>query len=159
MNRTLYWYIEELSGTKKDGDCLNFMAIQFDPIDYMQQLEAAGVSKAEAEVHARALGHLVGNCVALPGDLARLEHDLRREIKALEERINAKLVALEERINAKLVALEERINAKLVGLEQRLTARIDTLEAKIDGQIMQLRWMFATLVATNIAIVVKLFIP
>lgn len=113
------------------------MATQFDPIDYAQQLEAAGVPKAQAEVHARTLGHLVGNCVALPSDLVRLDHNLRREIKALEERINAKFEAL----------------------EQRLTARMDIFEAKIIGQITQLRWMLGTVVATNIAIVVKLFVP
>ena len=62
------------------------MAIQFDPIDYMQQLEAAGVSKAEAEVHAKTLAHLVDNCLAVPGDLTRLEHDIRRDIKAFEEK-------------------------------------------------------------------------
>ena len=131
MNRTLYWYIEELSGTKKDGDCLNFMATEFNPVVYMQQLETAGVSRAEAEVHAKTLSHLVSNCVVLPADLAELERNLTHEIKSLEMRLELKIKDCELRLELKIKDCELRLELKIRELEQRLDAKIASLRAEM----------------------------
>jgi hypothetical protein len=120
------------------------MTIEFDPIEYERQLEAAGVSKGQAQVHAQTLAQLVSNCVARPHDLALI----RQEIHALEERMRIRLESLEQRVKLQFEALE-----------MKLTDQINALDVKFTGQITQLRWMLGTVVAMNIAIVVRLFIP
>src|SRR5882762_6050777 len=82
------------------------MATRFDPIDYLQQLEAAGVSRAGAEVHAKTLVHLVSDCIVLPVDLTELEHNLMHEIKALEMRLELMIRESEQRLDARITALQ-----------------------------------------------------
>jgi len=120
------------------------MTIQFDPIEYERQLEAAGVPKGQAQVHAQTLVQLVSNCVARPDDLALI----RQEIHALEERMRIRFESLEQRVKLQFEALG-----------MKLSAQINALDVKFTGQITQLRWMLGTVVAMNIAIMVRLFIP
>ena len=115
------------------------MAIQFDPIDYMQQLEAAGVSKAEAEVHAKTLVHLVGNCVVLPANLAELERNLMHEINSLETRLELKIKESEMRLELKIKDCEIRLELKIKDCEIRLALKIKELEQRLDARIASLK--------------------
>ena len=131
------------------------MPIQFDPIDYVQQLEAAGVPKAQAEVHAKTLDHLVSSCVACSHGL----NLIRQEIHSLEEKVSLRFEALEERMRLQFEALEIKLTGQINALDTKFTGQINALDTKFTGQITQLRWMLGTVVAMNIAILVKLFIP
>ena len=127
------------------------MAIQFDPIDYMQQLEAAGVSKAEAEVHAKTLVHLVGNCVVLPANLAELERNLMHEINSLETRLELKIKESEMRLELKIKDCEIRLALKIKELEQRLDARIASLKA----EMRFMHWMNGIVMALVIGLYLR----
>ncbi|MES2325514.1 MAG: hypothetical protein V4633_24960 [Pseudomonadota bacterium] len=62
------------------------MTTGFDPLEYIRQLEAAGVSPAQAEVHAGALSRALVD-VAFSRDLVRVEENLRQEMHHVEERL------------------------------------------------------------------------
>ena len=157
-------------------------AIPFDTLDYARKLEATGVPSAQAELHARALNDAIASSAASRDDLARLESRLDAKfanidakfanldikianvvsrfdakIANLESRFDAKIANLELRFDAKIANLESSIDAKLANLETRLNAKIDALDLKLGGKIETLRWMFATLVVLNGAMLVQLF--
>jgi hypothetical protein len=117
---------------------------QFNAIDYAQQLEAAGVTQAQAAVHAKSLSLALTNCAASRADLN----------------------ALDEKLFVRLTAFDERIAARTDAFEARIAARLDKFEAKVDlklesmfGEMKLLRWMAATSTAILIAALIKLFFP
>jgi hypothetical protein len=95
------------------------MTIPFDTHAFVKKLTPAGVSEAQAEVHAEALGELVIERLATREDIAALKDELR----ALEERLEARIGTLEARIGT-LVTKEE-----LKDLELRLTLRFGAMLA------------------------------
>ena len=52
------------------------MAITFDTLDHAKKLEGAGVTAAQAEQQSKLLAEVLGRSIALPHDLATLEHNL-----------------------------------------------------------------------------------
>ena len=88
------------------------MRIPFDTHAFVKKLTAAGVSEAQAEVHAEALGELVIERLATRDDIAALKDELR----ALEERLEARFGTL---------ATKE----ELKDLELRLTLRFGAMLA------------------------------
>jgi hypothetical protein len=142
------------------------MTIPFDALDYAHQLEAAGVPKAQAAVHARTLAEVVGRCAASPADLDTVRLDLTDQIKQSEIRITnrietgeAKLMSRIETGEAKLMSRIETGEAKLMSRseagEARTSGRIDVLEANMHW----LKWMMGTVIAMNIGVLIKLYIP
>jgi hypothetical protein len=131
------------------------MNSQFNAIDYAQQLEAAGVPQAQADVHAKMLSMALTNCAASRADLL-----------ALGERLSDRMTALEERITTRMDLFEERITARMDKFEAEMSARMDKFEAKIELRLAQMesgnrltRWMAATNTAILIAVLVKIYFP
>ena len=120
------------------------MNSQFNAIDYAQQLEAAGVPQAQAEVHAKLLSQALTNCAATRADLA-----------ALDERLSTRLTAFEERINARMDAFEAGVIARLDAFE----ARVDLQLAKMRAELQFEKWMIGVNAALTIAVLVKLYFP
>jgi hypothetical protein len=118
-------------------------ALPFDTLDYVRKLEAAGVSPAEAEVHARALNDALAGSVASKADISNLD---------------VKIDAVESRLKSGISNLELKIDA----LESRLSSRIDVvkneLELHFGGKLETLKWMFGVLVAMNAAVIVQLLL-
>lgn len=85
------------------------MTKQFDAITYAQDLEAAGVPKAQAEVHAKALSYALSDSVVLPEQLAGVQQKLDNKIDALGSALRAEMREMEARLNARIDRLEERI--------------------------------------------------
>src|SRR5438067_6703915 len=110
-------------------------AIQFDTLDYAKKLETAGVPVAQAEAQAKALGAVLTNTVASPGDLVAVESNLATKIDSLESRLDAKINTLESRLDAKINTLESKLDAKINTLESRLDTKINTLESRLDAKI------------------------
>src|SRR5437016_5182836 len=96
-------------------------AIQFDTLDYAKKLETAGVpvAQAEAKAQAKALGAVLTNTVASPGDLVAVESNLATKIDSLESRLDAKINTLESRLDAKINTLESKLDAKINTLASR----------------------------------------
>jgi chaperonin cofactor prefoldin len=127
------------------------MTAHFDPLDYAQQLETAGVPKAQAEVHARTLAHVVDDCVAVPADLGVLKRELTHLISETETRLRAEISKVESRLRAEIQELEARLNSKLEIMEARLNTRIDELKAELRFH----RWVSGITLAFVMAIFAK----
>ena len=127
---------------------------QFDAIDYAQQLAAAGVPQAQAEVHAKALSHALSRCAASKADVA-----------ALEQKLSARMELLEAKM--------DRLEARMEMFEARVMARIEAFEAKLERQVAEMRGEFAVMraerkyhrrlinlvLAMQVALIVKAFFP
>jgi uncharacterized protein YgfB (UPF0149 family) len=116
------------------------MSIQYNALEYAQQLEAAGVPKAQAEVHASMLGRVISDCVAVPADLQALRSDLTHQLVETETRLRAGIAETEARLSAKID----------IGLE-RLSSRID----KLEDAMGYLKWMNALTLALLLGLIVK----
>jgi CII-binding regulator of phage lambda lysogenization HflD len=107
------------------------MATQFDAIRYAQQLEAAGVPKPQAEVHARTLAHVVSDFVAGPADLLAVKNELSQAIAGTEVRLRTEIqsagASLREEIHA--------VDAKLHSVESGLREHIHAVEASLREDI------------------------
>lgn len=145
------------------------MSSQLDAISYAQQLEAAGVPKNQAEVHARILADVLSKLVEFPRDLATFESRLEAKIDACEARMINRIELTEARLLSRIEAGEARMlsrieagEAKMLSRieagEARLFSRIESGEAKLWGEITLLKWMTGTSIALNIAVLLKLFI-
>jgi hypothetical protein len=134
----------------------------FTTIDYAQQLEAAGVPSAQAEVHARMLSLALTSCAASRVDLDMLDQRLSNRMDLFEQRITARIDQLEARMDA----FEANMTARMDAFEAKISARIDAFEAKMElrmekmeGRNRLLQWMAATNTAMLIAMIVKVYFP
>jgi hypothetical protein len=134
------------------------MNSQFNAIDYSQQLQAAGVSQPQAEVHARAVSQALTDCTASKADLAALDDKLSARMDAFEERITIKMDAFQVRLEA----FEIRIVARLDSFESTVKLALAAMRVEIEqirGEQKLLRWMCATNAAMLIAVLVKIYFP
>lgn len=63
----------------------------FDSLKYAKQLEAAGVSREQAEVHIHIISEIVEGELATKQDIERLDHKLETKLLELEYRLVVKL--------------------------------------------------------------------
>lgn len=119
------------------------MTIEFDPIGYAQQLEAAGVSRHQAEVHAKALNEVASEGVSTSDGL-HMKNDWQCAIRQSEDRLTAHIDLAKTELSAELQTFRAESNekygvldAKIDGVRTELSAKIDGvrtgLSAKIDG--------------------------
>jgi hypothetical protein len=131
------------------------MNSQFTAIDYAQQLEAAGVPQAQAEVHAKMLSLALTNCAASRADLTALDERLSARMDLFEQRITARIDKLEAHMSARMDAFEAKMSARMDAFEARVGLRLE----KIEGRNRVLQWMAATNTAMLIAMIVKVYFP
>jgi hypothetical protein len=126
------------------------MASHFNPIDYSQQLEAVGVPKAQAEVHANTLLQLMNSCVATKGDL-----------RALDDKLSARMDAFEARVKAELAGMRVELAGMRVELADMRVALADmrTELAGMRGQIKLFKWMSGVNTALLIGLYIKAYLP
>lgn len=74
---------------------------QYNAIDYAQQLEAAGVPKAQAQVHAQTLGLVLSRCLD-----AEAETKLRAEMQVGEAKMLNRFDLLESSLRADMNVLK-----------------------------------------------------
>lgn len=104
------------------------MTIQFNPLEYSGELEAAGVPHAQASVHATALTRVLADVVCVR-DLSKVETSLRDEIRQCEARLVCRIEQVRTDLGARIDAVKNGLNARIDAVE----AKIDAVEAKIDA--------------------------
>ncbi|MFL6673626.1 MAG: hypothetical protein ACJ8LG_10085 [Massilia sp.] len=127
------------------------MTIEFDAIGYAQQLEAAGAPRTRAEVHARTLAHVVGNCVPLPSDLHDLRNELLYKLAETEARLRSEIAQSEARLRSEIAQSEARLREEI----RALASRVDKLEVSLRAQMTYLKWMNGLTLALLVGLIVK----
>jgi hypothetical protein len=89
------------------------MSIQYNALEYAQQLEAVGVPQAQARVHAQTLGDVLGNCVALSVDLREVKAELSHSVAEAETRLRAEIHDIKTELVCKIEIVEARLLAEI----------------------------------------------
>jgi hypothetical protein len=130
------------------------MRPEFTPIDYETQLEAVGVSRTQAHVHAKALAAALSIVVTKP-ELDKAVQSLRTEIKDVDQRLTAKIEGVEQRLKGQIDALKMEMDSRF----SIVNSRFDVLDVKIDGmkgEMQVMRWGLGVLCTLQAAILIKL---
>jgi hypothetical protein len=128
------------------------MAPAFNPIDYSSALEAVGVTKAQAAVHAKALSSVLVD-VAFAHDLTKLETNLRNEILQCEERLSMRIDSVRTELSAKIM----EANCNTERLRTETNSRFDAMRT----ELVIHRWALGismAMNATTLALVTKLLL-
>lgn len=134
----------------------------FNPIQYVHQLEEAGVPNKQAEVHANTLVKVLDNYA----QLQELKEEVSAAVAASELRMRAEIAEVEARLRAEIAGVEARLGAELAGVEARLGAEIARVEArlrtefnarfdKLEAEIKRMRLSNAIVIALAIAILAQ----
>ena len=124
-------------------------AVAFDPLEYAQQLEAAGMPRAQAEVVAKGLTAMfIHNFDSLVTkdylDVRLSEFETRlllmvdKHLNGFDKRVDLRFNVVEERFNK----VEKRFNE----VEQRFNA-VDIRFAEMDGKLGQQQLMLGVIMA------------
>ena len=101
-------------------------AVAFDPLEYAQQLEAAGMPRAQAEVVAKGLTAMfIHNFDALV-----TKDYLDTRFSEFEARIDLRFVDLESRTDRCFADMEARIDLRFADLESRMDLRFADMETR-----------------------------
>jgi hypothetical protein len=128
------------------------MADHFNAIDYAHQLKSAGVSAAQAEVHASALARVVESCLSAASDTTSMKGELLLKISTVEMTLRAEIKAVETTLRAEIKNVETRLSAEIKAVETDLGGRIDRLEAKMDERFRWQWWANGVMVAMLIGL-------
>ncbi|RLA38729.1 MAG: hypothetical protein DRR42_28260 [Gammaproteobacteria bacterium] len=133
-------------------------AIAFDPLEYAHELEASGVSRKQAEVHAKAMtATFLHNFDALvTRDYlstrftefeTRVEANMDRRFSEMESSIDKRFAEVDKRF----VEIETKMDTRFVSVEARIDKLSDALELRferIDSKISRIYLMFGLTMAT-----------
>lgn len=111
------------------------MTAHFDPLEYAQQLETAGVPKAQAQVHARTLGYVIDDCIAGSDDLGATKHELTHRIAESETRLRALIAESDKGLRALIAEAEIRLGKEIVAVEMRLRKEMGETEIRLKEEI------------------------
>lgn len=117
------------------------MTRQFDAITYAQELEAAGVPKAQAEVHAKSLSHALSDSVVLPEQLSSAQQHLDDRIEDATHKLTGRI---------------DRLETELHSVKQELEAKIESVRIELGQRIRQLMWVQGAIVTLIIGLYVQL---
>ena len=128
-------------------------AVAFDPLEYAHQLEASGVPRAQAEVHARAMTAMfLHNFDALVTkdylDVRLAETEARLEAR-IDKRIDERFKELDKRF-AEIDQRFAEVDRRLAGLDLRLE--------RMEGRFTLLYWMQGLTIACVVIPVIHSFI-
>ena len=121
-------------------------AVAFDPLEYTHQLEAQGVPREQAEVHAKAMTAMfIHNFDALVTkdylDTRFSEQSVRMELLATD--VDRKLELLSANMDSKLDLLSVDMDSKLAEMDSKLSL----LSSDMDGKLGKLYVMFGVIMA------------
>lgn len=111
------------------------------PIEYATELEAAGVEKGQAAVHAKALSTVLAD-VAYTHDLVKLEGNLRKEIQHSEEKLTARIESVRTDLGARIEEVQTSLDSKIDSVRTELkVVRTETNGKffKVNSNIERLR--------------------
>ncbi len=139
------------------------MAPAFNPIDYSSELEAAGVAKAQAAVHAKALSSVLVD-VVFAHDLSKLETNVRKEILQCEERLTLRIDSVRTELSARIDGLRISVDAKFMEANcntERLRTETNSRFDAMRTELVIHRWALGILMAMNattLALMTKLLL-
>ena len=113
-------------------------AIAFDPLEYTHDLEAVGVPREQAEVHARAMTD-------------RFIHNF--EALVTTDYLDSRLSESEARVDKRFTESDARVEKRFVESDGKMDAgfsRIDLELAGIKGQFKLVYWMLAVIMASTV---------
>jgi hypothetical protein len=134
------------------------MNSQFNAIDYSHQLQAVGVSQAQAEMHAKLLSQALANCAATRADLAELRTELTSRMEVFETRITLRMEEFEASVKLELAKMRTEI-AEMRSEMRTEMATMRTEMATMRTEIKYHRRMMNLILALQVALIVKLFFP
>jgi hypothetical protein len=128
-------------------------AVAFDPLGYTHDLEATGVPREQAEVHAKAMTAMfLHNFDALVTtdylDTRFTEFETRIEAN-MDKRFNAMEASVDQRFNAMKTSVDQRfssVDQQFLGLESRM----DVQFATINTELRWLKWLIVTCIAATV---------
>ena len=113
-------------------------AIAFDPLEYTHELEASGVPREQAEVHAKAM-------------TARFLHNF--DALVTTDYLDARFSEFEARVDKRFVESEARVDKRFTESDAKMDAgfsRLDLELAGIKGQFKLVYWMLAVIIASTV---------
>ena len=127
-------------------------AIAFDPLEYTHELEASGVPREQAEVHAKAM-------------TARFLHNF--DALVTTDYLDARFSEFEARVDKRFVESEARVDKRFAESDARLESKIDELSndmkvrfERMEGKYSRIYLMFGlTMVTATIPILQNFFAP
>jgi len=103
-------------------------AVSFDPLEYAEQLEAAGMPRAQAQVVAKGLTTMfIHNFDALV-----TKDYLDTRFSEFESKMDLRFAESESRIDARFAESESRIDARFAESESRIDLRFAEYESRTD---------------------------
>jgi hypothetical protein len=114
------------------------MSIQYNALEYAQQLEAAGVPQPQAEVHAQILAHVLDNCVVLPSELHDVKTELSHSASEAETRLRGEIQGLRLELISKMEVMEARLLAEIDKKSRFLKWSTGLIAALLIGMYVQL---------------------
>jgi hypothetical protein len=128
-------------------------AVAFDPLGYTHDLEATGVPREQAEVHAKAMTAMfLHNFDALVTtdylDTRFTEFETRIEAN-MDKRFNAMEASVDQRFSAMKTSVDQRfssVDQQFLGLESRM----DVQFATINTELRWLKWLIVTCIAATV---------
>jgi hypothetical protein len=133
-------------------------AVAFDPLGYTHELEASGVPREQAEVHAKAMTAMfLHNFDALVTkdylDTRFTEFETRVEVK-MDNRFNAMETSVDQRFNAMETSVDKQfaeVDKQFTELESKMDRRFDGLELRFErirGDFSKIYVMLGISIAT-----------
>jgi hypothetical protein len=123
------------------------MNSQFNAIDYSQQLQAAGMPQALAEVQASTLANALATCAFS-----------RAELAAFEEKLTTRMDMFETRVIARIEKFEASIKLELAGIRIELA----DMRGQINSLCNEMKYNRRTLnvvIALLVGLAIKSFFP
>jgi len=142
-------------------------AVAFDPLGYTHDLEATGVPREQAEVHAKAMTAMfLHNFDALVTtdylDTRFTEFETRIEAN-MDKRFNAMEASVDQRFSAMEASMDQRfssVDRRFSSVDQRfssvdqqflgLESRMDVQFATINTELRWLKWLIVTGIAATV---------
>ena len=140
--------------------------VAFDPLEYAQQLEAAGMPRAQAEVVAKGLTTMfIHNFDALVTkdylDTRFLEYESRMDLRfaEMESRMDLRFAEMESRMDLRFADMDSRMEQRFAGINSRMDQRFAETESRADSRFSSMETRFARVNVMLGVILAALTIP
>ena len=125
-------------------------AVAFDPLEYAHQLEASGVSREQAEVHAKAM-----TAMFLHNFDALVTKDY------LDSRFNEFEMRVEAKMDKRFAEMESEMDRRFAAIESEMDRRfaaVDLRFERMEGKFTLLYWMQGIVVACVVIPLIRGFL-
>ena len=129
--------------------------VAFDPLEYAQQLEAAGMPRAQAEVVAKGLTTMfIHNFDALV-----TKDYLDTRFLEFESRMDLRFAEMESRMDLRFADMDSRMEQRFAGINSRMDQRFAETESRTDSRFASMETRFARVNVMLGVILAALAIP